>query len=42
MQGGKLDDLWPKLWAKKNNKKMIESVDANEACYVMVDFVEIG
>ena len=42
MQGNILDDLWPKLWAKKNNKKMLESIDENEACYVMVDFVEIG
>lgn len=41
MQGGKLDDLWPRLWAKKNNGKMLASVDDVEACYVMLDFIEI-
>ena len=42
MQGSKIDDLWPRLWAKKNNKKMLAEIDVNESSYVMMDFVEIG
>lgn len=42
MQGNKFDDLCPKLWAKKNNKRILASVDKREPIYVMVDFVEIG
>lgn len=36
--GGKLNDLWPWLYAKKNNKKAIEKCDKD---YLMLDFVEI-
>lgn len=40
MQGNKIDDLWPWLWAKFHNKKNIS--DAKKTCnckYVMIDFV---
>lgn len=41
MQGNKIDDLYPKLWAKRNNRSMLSQVQ-NEDMYVMIDFVEIG
>ncbi len=40
MQGNKIDDLWPWLWAKFHNKKNI--AEAKKTChgkYVMIDFV---
>lgn len=41
MQGTKLDDLCPWLWAKRNNEKIFANLDKNEPVYVMVDFVNI-
>ena len=40
MQGSKIDDLWPWLWAKLHNKKNLS--EAKKTChgkYVMIDFV---
>lgn len=40
MQGNKIDDLYPKLWAKKHNSKYRGIIDETDACYVMLDFIE--
>ena len=40
MQGNKIDDLYPKLWAKKHNSKYRGIIDVTDACYVMFDFIE--
>lgn len=41
MQGGKIDDLYPRMWAKKYNGKYRGIIDESDACYVLMDFVEI-
>lgn len=38
VKGGLLNDLWPRLYARKHNRKAIENCKAK---YLMLDFVEI-
>lgn len=38
MQGSKLDDLWPWLYAKLNNRKSLREIDKG---WLFLDFVEI-
>lgn len=40
MQGGKLNDLWPWLYAKLHNRKHLAEL-ANDDCILFVDFVNI-
>ena len=38
VKGGKLNDLWPRLYSKRHNKKAVEKCDKQ---YLMLDFVDI-
>lgn len=40
MQGNKINDLYPKLWAKKYNHRYRMCVNDTDPYYVMFDFIE--